>query len=156
MARKEESKRYKEIRNARATHDFHIDEKLECGIILVGTEVKSLRAGLGQIKDAFVRFDKKIPTLYHAHIAEYAFGNLANHKPIRPRRLLMNKREIIRWMHEVQAGGKTIIPIRLYFKNGLAKVEIALARGKKTFDKRQDVKEREDLRETQRMMRHRI
>ena len=124
--------------------------------MLTGTEVKSMRQGQGQLKDAFVRFEKDVPMLYHAHIAEYRFGNFANHQPHRPRKLLMNKREITRWQHEVQAGGRTVVPLRMYFKKGLVKVEIALARGKKQYDKRQDVKKREDLRDAQRAMRERM
>jgi SsrA-binding protein len=154
MARKQEVKRYKEIRNSRAKHEYFVDETLEAGIALTGTEVKSLRAGQGQIGDAFVRFQNGVPMLYHAHIAEYAFGNFANHKPVRPRKLLMHAKEILRWQHEVQAGGRTVIPLRLYFKKGLVKIEIGLARGKKHYDKREDLKKKEDLRETQRMVRH--
>ncbi len=156
MAKKNDSKRYKEIRNSRAQRDYFIDDKLEVGIVLTGTEVKSVRQGQAQIKDAFVRFDRSGPMLYHAHIAEYTFGNFANHNPVRPRKLLMHKREIIRWQHEVQAGGRTVVPLRMYFCNGLIKLEIALARGKKHFDKREDVKEREAVRETQRMVRHHL
>lgn len=155
MAKKNDANRYKEIRNSSAHRDYFVDATLECGVVLTGTEVKSLRAGQGQLKDAFVRFERDIPMLYNAHIAEYAFGNFANHKPQRPRKLLMNKKEIIKWQHEVQAGGRTVIPLRMYFKQGLVKLEVGLARGKKQYDKREDVKKREDLREAQRMMRER-
>lgn len=156
MAKKSDSKRYKEIRNSRARHDYFVDEELECGIVLTGTEVKSMRAGQAQINEAFVRFNKGVPMLYHAHIAEYAFGNYANHKPVRPRKLLMHAKEIIRWEHEVQAGGRTVIPLRMYFKKGLVKIEIGLARGKKHYDKRHDLRKQEDLRETQRMVKHHL
>lgn len=156
MAKKNEPKRYKEIRNSSARHEYFIDETLEVGIALTGTEVKSLRGGQAQIKDAFVRFNKNIPMLFHAHIAEYSFGNFANHKPTRPRKLLMHRKEIIKWEHEVQAGGRTVIPLRLYFSKGLVKLEIGLARGKKQYDKRDDIRRKDDLRETQRMVKHHL
>ena len=156
MAKKNEAKRYKEIRNSRARHEYSIEDTLECGIVLVGTEVKSLRQGQAQINDAYVRFDRNVPMLHQAHIAEYVFGNFANHKPVRPRRLLLHAKEIIKWQHAVQTGGLTVIPLRMYFKKGLVKVEIALARGKKQYDKREDLKRREALRETQRMVRHHL
>ncbi|MFP4282657.1 MAG: SsrA-binding protein SmpB [Opitutales bacterium] len=156
MAPKNQPKRYKEIRHTRAKHDYFIDDTLECGIVLTGTEVKSLRAGLAQINESFVRFERGVPMLYHAHIAEYAFGNLANHKPVRPRKLLMHRKEITKWEHSVQAGGYTVIPLRMYFKKALVKVEIGLARGKKHYDKRETLKEREDLREAQRLVKHHL
>lgn len=156
MAKKNETKRYKEIRNSRAKHEYFIDDTLECGIVLTGTEVKSLRAGQAQINDAFVRFHNGVPMLFHAHIAEYAFGNFANHKPLRPRKLLLHAKEIVKWQHEVQAGGRTVIPLRMYFKKGLVKLEIGLARGKKHYDKREDLKKKEDLREAQRMVKHHL
>ncbi len=156
MAKKSDSKRYKESRNSRALRDYFIEDTMECGIVLTGTEVKSLRNGPAQINDAFVRFEGKGPMLYHAHIAEYSFGNFANHKPVRPRRLLMKKREILKWQHAVQAGGLTVIPLRIYFKQALVKVEIALARGKKQYDKREDIKRKEAIRETQRMVKHHL
>lgn len=156
MPRKNKEKRYKEVRNARALRDYFVDSTLEAGIALTGTEVKSIRQGQGQLNDAFVRFEKGGPVLYHAHIAEYSFGNYANHNPYRPRKLLMNKREITRWKHEIQAGGRTAIPLRMYFNKGLIKVEIALARGKKQYDKREDVKKKEAIRETQRMVKHHL
>jgi SsrA-binding protein len=94
--------------------------------------------------------------LFHAHIAEYAFGNYANHKPVRPRKLLMNRREIIKWEHAVQAGGRTVIPLRMYFKKGLVKLEIGLAKGKKHYDKREDIRRKDDLRDTQRALKDHI
>ena len=156
MAKKNDSKRYKEVRNSRARHEYFVEDTLECGIVLTGTEVKSLRAGQAQISDAFVRFNKSVPMLFHAHIAEYAFGNFANHKPARPRKLLLNKREIIKWEHAVQAGGRTVIPLRMYFKKGLVKLEIGLCKGKKQYDKREDLRRKDDLRETQRMVKHHL
>jgi len=153
---KKESARYREIRNAKAFRDFFVDEKLEVGVELKGTEVKSIRSGQVQINDAFVRIDRNIPTLYHAHIAEYAFGTDANHNPYRPRRLLMHKKEIRKWAQAIQNGGRTIIPLRMYFKKGLVKAEIGLARGKKQYDKREDLKKAADQREVDREIKRRL
>jgi SsrA-binding protein len=144
------------VRNSRARRDFFIDETLEAGVVLTGTEVKSIRQGMVQINEAFVRIDKGAPILYHAHIAEYAFGTSSNHNPYRPRKLLLNSREIRKWEQAIQSGGRTIVPLRMYFKNGLIKVEIGLCRGKKQFDKREDLKKEVDLRESQRMVKHHI
>lgn len=156
MTRKKDKERFKEVRNARARHDFFIDETLEAGLALKGTEVKSVRRGMVQINEGFVRIDKGVPILYHAHIAEYAFGTSANHNPYRPRKLLLNAREIRKWEQAIQSGGRTIIPLRMYFKKGLVKVEIGLCRGKKLFDKREDLKKAVDIRETQRTVRHHL
>jgi len=119
MSRKKKAERYKEIRNSRAHREYFIDETLEAGIALRGTEVKSVRRGMVQINDAFVRIDKGVPILYHAHIAEYAFGSHANHNPYRPRKVLLHQKEIRKWEQAVQSGGRTLIPLRLYFKKGL-------------------------------------
>lgn len=156
MSRKKDKERFKEVRNSRAHRDYFVEETLEAGIALKGTEVKSIRQGMVQINEAFVRIDKGTPVLYHAHIAEYAFGTNSNHNPYRPRKLLLNKREIHKWEQAIQSGGRTVIPLRMYFKNGLVKVEIALAQGKKHYDKREDLKKAVDLRETQRMVRHHL
>lgn len=144
------------MRNSRARRDFFIDETLEAGIVLKGTEVKSIRQGMAQINESFVRIDKGTPILYHAHVAEYAFGTTSNHNPYRPRKLLLNKREIRKWEQAVQSGGRAIIPLRIYFKKGLVKVEIALCRGKKQYDKREDLKKAVDIRETQRTVKHHL
>ncbi len=144
------------MRNSRARRDYFIDETLEAGIVLKGTEVKSIRQGMVQINESFVRIDKGVPILYHAHIAEYAFGTTSNHNPYRPRVLLLNNREIRKWEQAVQSGGRAIIPLRMYFKNGLVKVEIALCRGKKQYDKREDLKREVDLRESQRTVKHHL
>ncbi len=143
------------MRNTRAERDYFIDETLEAGIVLRGTEVKSIRQGMVQLNEAFVRIDKGVPILYHAHIAEYTFGTSANHNPYRPRKLLLNKRELRRWEQAIQSGGRTIIPLRLYFVKGLVKVELALCTGKKQYDKREDLKREVELREAQRSVRHR-
>lgn len=144
------------MRNSRARRDFFIDETLEAGIVLKGTEVKSIRQGMAQINESFVRIDKGTPILYHAHVAEYAFGTTSNHNPYRPRKLLLNKREIRKWEQAVQSGGRAIIPLRIYFKKGLVKVEVALCRGKKQYDKREDLKKAVDIRETQRTVKHHL
>ncbi len=144
------------MRNSRAKRDFFIDETLEAGIVLKGTEVKSIRLGLVQINEAFVRIDRGIPILYHAHIAEYAFGTNSNHNPVKPRKLLLNSKEIRKWGQAMQSGGRALIPLRMYFKNGLVKVEIALCRGKKQYDKREDLKKEVELRESQRTVKHHI
>jgi len=152
VANKKQTERNSEIRNRRAFHDFNVEDKLEAGLVLRGTEVKSVRAGKAQIQDAFVRFDRGKPVLYHAHIDEYEHGNLNNHRPRRPRPLLLNRKEIDRLQGEIQSGGKTIIPLRIYFRHGLAKIEIGLATGKKKVDKRQTLRQREDDREADRYL----
>ena len=156
MSGKKKAERYKEIRNSRAHREYFIDETLEAGIALRGTEVKSVRRGMVQINDAFVRIDKGVPILYHAHIAEYAFGSHANHNPYRPRKLLLHQKEIRKWEQAVQSGGRTLIPLRLYFKKGLVKVEVALCRGKRQYDKREDLKRAVDLREAERTVKHHL
>ncbi|NDV61052.1 SsrA-binding protein SmpB [Puniceicoccales bacterium CK1056] len=156
MSRKKKQERFKEVRNSRAHKDFFVDETLEAGIVLDGNEVKSIRQGTVQIGEGFVRIDKGIPILYHAHIAAYAFGSQASHNPYRPRRLLLNKREIRKWEQAIQSGGRTIIPLRMYFKKGLIKLEIGLARTKKQYDKREDMKKAVDIRETQRTVKHHL
>lgn len=157
MSRKPKSKnRYREVRNSTAARDYFIDETLEAGVVLAGTEVKSIRQGTVQINDSFIRIDRGIPILYHAHIAEYRFGTSSNHNPYRPRKLLLAKRQIHKWEQAIQSGGRTIVPLRLYFKKGLVKIEIALCRGKKNYDKREDLRKAVDLRETQRTVKHHL
>ncbi len=153
-ARHKDKERFREVRNAKAHRDYFIEDTFEAGIVLTGTEVKSIRMGLAQISESFVRLDHGVPTLYHAHIAEYSFGSYANHNPYRPRRLLLHKKEIRKIKQELDAAGRTIVPLRLYFKQALVKVEIALARGKKQFDKREDLKKEVELREAERAMRY--
>mgnify|MGYP003111121830 CR=1 FL=1 len=153
MARTKKSNEPTEIRNRRAFHDYHIHDKFEAGLMLQGTEVKSIRMGKAQIQDAFVRFDKEEPVLYHAYIDEYAFGNENNHAPRRPRKLLLNKREIRKIRDAVQMGGKTVVPLKMYFTRGRLKVEIAIASGKKLHDKRETLKKKEADREARRAVR---
>lgn len=152
MARKnsKSSERYREIRNSKAQRDYFVDETLEAGVVLEGTEVKSIRAGGAQISESFVRIDKGVPVLFHANIPEYAFGNFQNHNPYRPRKLLLHQKEILKWEQELKAGGKAIIPLKMYFKNGMVKLQLGLCRGKRDYDKREDLKEAVDRREMDR------
>lgn len=160
MAAKPQSSRGgapRQIRNAKAHHNYFVGESFEAGIKLAGTEVKSLRNGKGQISEAFVRIDSdNVPILYNAHIDEYSHGTDANHNPTRPRRLLLNAREIRHIRQEMDAGGQALIPTRLYFKGALVKVEIALCKSKKLFDKREDLKKKVQERETQRVLAARL
>lgn len=153
MSKKKDNGRQSEIRNPKAARDYELGERVEAGLALTGTEVKALRAGRANIADAFVRIDAdRIPTLYHAHISEYDFGNVNNHNPYRPRRLLLHAKEIRRLLGAIQAGGMTIVPLKIYFAHGLAKLQIAFGKGKKLFDKRADLKKRDDERYIRRML----
>ena len=138
-----DSPRYTEMRNPKALRDYFVHDKFEAGIKLVGTEVKSIRGGQAQITDAFARIEKGDVWLYGAYIQEYSHGGLSQHAPRRVRKLLLNAREIRKLQQAVETGGKTIVALRMYFKEALVKVEIALATGKKQFDKRADIKKRE-------------
>lgn len=133
--------------NRKARHDFYIEEVYEAGIVLAGTEVKSLRAGRANLKDSYARVDRGEVFLYNAHISPYDQGNRFNHDPLRTRKLLMNKSEIRKLIGRVQEKGLTLVPLRMYFKNGRAKVELALAKGKKLYDKRDDMAARDAKRE---------
>ena len=144
-----------DFRNAKAGRDYFLEQRFEAGIMLTGTEIKAIRNGKANLADSFVRIEREVPILYHLHISEYDFGNQNNHTPYRPRRLLLHKREIHKIIAEVQSGGFTIVPTRLYFKRGLAKVEIAIAKGKQQHDRRQDLKKREADREIRRALRQR-
>lgn len=142
-------------RNKKARHDFHIDATYEAGLVLTGTEVKSLRAGRASLVDGFVLIDRGEAWLEGVHIAEYAEGTWTNHAPRRKRKLLLHKPEILKLAAKVKEKGFTIVPLELYFLGSHAKVEIALARGKQEWDKRQTLREKQDLREAQRAMRNR-
>jgi SsrA-binding protein len=145
--------RFTEIRNSKAFHHYNVGERYEAGIRLKGTELKSIRQGLAQLADSFVRFEKDVPILFHAHIEEYSHGNIHNHPPRRPRPLLLHAREIRDLKHAIEAGGMTLVPLRLYFKQGLVKVEIALCKGKKLADKRESLRRKTELREADRALR---
>jgi SsrA-binding protein len=141
--------------NRRARHDYHLLERLEAGIALTGTEVKSLRQGRASLQRAFAEIRQGEIYLVGAHIAEYAQGNLANHDPDRDRKLLLHRREIASLIGKVQERGLTLVPTRLYFKDGRAKVELAVARGKETRDKRRDIAERDARRQIERALKGR-
>ena len=141
--------------NRRARHKFELVEKMEAGIQLLGTEVKSLRGGKAQLKDGYAQVQDGEVWLHNVHIPPYAPATRENHEPERPRKLLMHKREIERLLGKTREKGLTLVPTRLYFNGPRAKVEIALARGKDVGDKRQTIKEREMKREMERALRRR-
>lgn len=139
--------------NRKAFHDYAIQEKLEAGIVLKGTEVKSLREGRVNLRDSYASVDHGQVVLHHCHISPYSHGNIMNHDPLRPRRLLLHRREISKLLGKTQQQGLTLIPLRIYFSSrGRAKVEIALAKGKKQYDRREAIKAREAGREVERAM----
>ncbi len=139
--------------NRRARHDFFIEETYEAGIALVGSEVKSVRAGRVNLKDSYGRIENGELWLFNAHISPYAPAAAAGHDPVRPRKLLLHRRQIQHLLGKVKERGYTLVPLRVYFKEGRAKVEIGLARGKKLYDKRRAIREREMRRELQRTVR---
>src|SRR5580698_3559144 len=138
------------VTNHKGRRDYHILETFEAGIALLGTEVKSLRAGKGQITDAFARVEKGEVWLYNAHIDEYSHGNLQNHVPKAPRKLLLHKSEIRKLFDLAAVKGNALIPLAFFWKNGKVKVSLAVAKGKQQFDKRDDLKRRESDREMKR------
>ncbi len=133
--------------NKRAFHEYHIEERLEAGIVLVGTEVKSLRAGKSNLTDAFVIVRSGEAWLHNMHISHYEFGNRQNHEPERQRKLLLHKKEIEKLHARIRQDGCTAVPLKLYFKDGKVKIEIGLAKGKKLHDKREDLKKKDLKRE---------
>jgi SsrA-binding protein len=137
-------------KNRRARHDYEIQDELECGIVLTGTEVKSLRAGHGSIAEAHARVRHGELFLIGAHIPEYAQGNVHNHEPVHDRKLLCHRREIDRWYKRVRERGITIVPLELDFKGSRVKVLIGLAKGKKLYDKRETKRQRDDRRDMDR------
>ena len=141
--------------NRRARREYFIDESFEAGMVLLGSEVKSLRDGRANLADSYARVDKGQLFLVNTHISPYPAANIFNHEPTRPRKLLLHKREISRLMGKVKERGLTLIPLKLYFKDGRAKVELGLARGKKLYDKRATVKEKMVRREMERSMKSR-
>ena len=136
--------------NKKARHDYLVEETVEAGLQLVGTEVKSCRAGKVSLTDAYALVKDGEAWLVQCHISPYAHGNRANHDPLRPRKLLLHKSEITKLEAKVAQEGRTLVPLRIYFKHGLAKAEIAIARGKKTYDKRASMAERDAKRSMQR------
>ena len=141
--------------NRRARHDFDIGEKFEAGLVLLGSEVKSLREGKANLKDSHARFQRGEIWLHNAHISPYDPASQFGHDPVRARKLLLNRREIDKLDGKIKERGLTLIPLRLYFNKGRAKVEIALARGKKRHDKRASIREREVAREVDRAIKRR-
>jgi SsrA-binding protein len=139
--------------NRHARFEYAILENFEAGIALTGTEVKSLRTGKASLSNSFARVEGAEIFLQNMHIAPYAFGNIANPDPLRPRKLLLHKKEISRIANEVTTKKLTIIPLKVYFKDGMVKVEIALAKGKKLYDKREVIKKRDSDRELKRILR---
>jgi SsrA-binding protein len=142
-------------RNRRARHDYHIESVYEAGLVLTGTEVKSLRAGRASLSDGFGQISDHEIWLHNVHIPEYTLGTWTNHEPRRTRKLLMHRREIDKLESETAERGLTLVPLALYFKDGKAKVELALARGKRSYDKRHDLAERDAAREIDRALRRR-
>ncbi|MEU6707509.1 SsrA-binding protein SmpB [Streptomyces wuyuanensis] len=138
--------------NKKARHDYHILDTYECGLVLMGTEVKSLRQGRASLADGFVQIDDHEAWLHNVHVPEYSQGTWTNHSARRKRKLLLHRAEIDKLESKSQETGHTIVPLALYFKDGRAKVEIALARGKKEYDKRQTLREKQDRREADRAM----
>lgn len=138
--------------NRKARHDYLIEDTYEAGLVLTGTEVKSLRLGRASLVDGFALIDDGEMWLEHVHIPEYVAGTWTNHTPRRRRKLLLHKDQILKWSQRVKESGFTIVPLQLYFTDGKVKVEIGLARGKKDYDKRQALRERQDAREAQRAM----
>ena len=139
--------------NRKAKFEYFLIETFEAGIVLQGSEIKSIRAGQVSLKEAFVQTDGEDAWLMNAHISPYEQANRFNHDPVRPRRLLLHKKEIRKLWDDVRQKGMTIIPTRIYLKGGRAKVEIALARGKKTYDKRETIAKRDRERDSAREMR---
>lgn len=141
--------------NRKARHDYHIHETYEAGIALTGTEVKSLRAGKANLKDSYARVDGGELMLHNMHISPYDQGNRFNHEPLRTRKLLMHRYEINKLVGKTREKGYTLVPLKLYFTRGRAKVELGLASGKQLYDKRQDIAERDAKREMDRAFRDR-
>jgi len=131
------------ITNRRARHEYWIEESHEAGLALTGTEVKSLRAGRANLQDAYARVQDGEAWLYHLHISPYEQGNIHNHDPLRTRKLLLHRREILRLADRADQKGYTLVPLKLYFRNGVAKVELGVARGRREFDKRERIAERD-------------
>lgn len=136
--------------NKKALHDYHIGERVEAGLVLTGTEVKSLRAGRATLTDAFATIDDGQAWLHNAHIPEYAFGTFSNHVAKRKRKLLLHRTQINKLERQIVESGRTLVPLSIYFSDGYAKVEVAVATGKREWDKRQTIAERDARRDTER------
>lgn len=143
------------VKNRKARHDYAVLDTYEAGLVLTGTEVKSLREGKANLKDSYAREEAGEVFLHNLHISEYGQGNRFNHDPARVRKLLLHRHEIARLKGRVQEKGLTLVPLRLYFKRGKAKVELALARGKRDYDRRHDIAKRDARREMERALKER-
>lgn len=141
--------------NRKAYHDYSIEETAEAGIQLLGTEVKSLRDGKANLKDSYVLIKDSEVLLFNCHISPYSHGNIMNHEPLRTRKLLLHRKEIERLRGKMQAKGYTLIPLKIYFKGPFAKVEIGLAKGKREYEKRESIKEREAKRDIEKALKNR-
>ena len=142
--------------NKKAYHDYFIEEKIECGIALHGTEVKSLRMGKCSIKEAFIRIENAEVFVYGMHVSPYEKGNIFNKDPLRVRKLLLHKSQIQKLIGNSAEKGYTIVPLQVYFSNGRAKIEIGLAKGKKLYDKRQDIAKKDQKREAEKELKVRL
>jgi SsrA-binding protein len=142
------------IKNRRARHEYHILDTWEAGLVLQGTEVKSLRLGKGNLQDAFARVQRGELWLHNVHISPYEQGNRFNHDPLRPRKLLLHRNELRRMVTQVVQAGLTLIPLDIHFSGGIAKVNLALVRGKQLHDKRDDLRKRDAERDMQRVDKH--
>jgi len=142
------------VTNRKARHEYEILQIIEAGIVLQGTEVKSLRQGNANMVDSYAQIKNNEVWLIGCHISEYKYGNIANHEPTRTRKLLLNKSEIRKLLAKIKEKGLTLIPLRLYFKAGKIKVELGLAKGKKVFDKREDIKKRDFERDQDRRVKY--
>lgn len=154
-AQKKDAARFTEIRNSKALRDYSIDERFEAGIQLRGTEVKSIRAGKAQITDAFGRIERGEVWLHNAHIEQYAFGSIFNHETKRTRKLLLHRHQVKKIAQALEAGGRALVPLRMYFKDALVKVEVGIGTGKKLFDKRDDLKKKAEMREVTKVLKQR-
>ncbi|WP_405617390.1 SsrA-binding protein SmpB [Streptomyces sp. NBC_01511] len=152
MAKEKDTGRKLVAQNKKARHDYLILDTYECGLVLTGTEVKSLRQGRASLADGFVQIDDHEAWLHNVHVPEYTQGTWTNHSARRKRKLLMHRLEIDKLEQKSNESGHTIVPLALYFKGGRAKIEIALAKGKKEYDKRQTLREKQDRRETDRVV----
>jgi SsrA-binding protein len=141
--------------NKKARFDYSIEETIEAGISLLGTEVKSLREGKANLKDSYVLVKNMEAFLFNCHISPYSHGNIMNHEPLRTRKLLMHKKEIVRMQGKIAQKGYTLLPLKIYFKDGKAKVEVGLGKGKREYEKRDSIKEKEANREIEKAMKNR-
>jgi SsrA-binding protein len=144
------------LTNSKARRDYHILDTFEAGLVLKGTEVKALRAGKGQISDAFARVENNEVFLHNAHIDEYSYGNIQNHQPKAPRKLLLHKTEIRKLFGLASVKGNALVPLSFYWKNGRVKVLLGVGQGKVQFDKREDIKKRDAERDVKRATMHRF